>query len=87
MHLIGVRARTLPTVRGGCLLQRLKPLVPGGRGGGFGGRRIAYPDLHYIQNDTQPSLTAACPAPLAEVPPPGSTSGRAVVSTDRSPQD
>jgi hypothetical protein len=86
MQLIGVPARTFLVVRDGCLLQRLKPLVPGGCGGGFGGRRIACPDLHRIQTCTPPSLTAAYPLAPAEVPPHGSTPGRAAIRAGRSSQ-
>jgi hypothetical protein len=83
----GVRAGTFLAVRAAFRLLCLKPLVPDGRRGGFGGRRIAFPDLHWIQTCTPPALTAMWPAPVAEAPVPGSTMGCAVIRSRRSLQD
>jgi hypothetical protein len=56
-------------------------------GAGSEAVRTAYPDLFRIQNSSSPFQTTVCPAPLAEVPPPGSASSIAVVCADRFPRD
>jgi hypothetical protein len=83
----GVHARCFTPARDGRLSERLKPLVPGRRGAGSEAVRTAYPDLFRIQNSSSPFQTTVCPAPLAEVPPPGSASSIAVVCADRFPRD